>query len=179
MELGLSTKTSHDPSRVTAAGMVDLIEQSLRTRYPKLESNSLHLSTNLKRVITFLTRREDVEVNEPLDVTPAAFRVLAMLSIFGQMESRDVCRLTGVSRQAVSTVLANLERRGFVERKRAESTDRRQVIVGITNRGEELITAGLESQNRAHARFFSVLDESERVELNRLLRKLVGSRSHP
>jgi len=165
-----------DPARVTAAGMVELIERSLQQRYEHLDSTSLHLSTNLKRVVTFLTHREDVEVNDPLTITPAAFRVLAMLSIFGRMEARDVGRLSGVSRQAVSTVLANLERHGFIERQRAESVDRRQVIVDITVEGEALITAGLETQNRTHARFFSVLDEDERAEFDRLLWKLVRAR---
>ncbi|WP_433504847.1 MarR family winged helix-turn-helix transcriptional regulator [Pseudonocardia halophobica] len=168
-----------DPAMVTAHEMADMIDAVLAERYAGLDSRALRLSTNLKRLLTLLGHRETEAVHEPYACPAAGFRVLAMLWIFGDMSTRDICKLSAVSRQALAGVLATLEKRGLVERDRATSADRRQYTVRITDRGVDLIGPGLLAQNEVHSRFFSVLDADEQRQLSTLLAKVVGGQAQP
>lgn len=58
--------------------------------------------------------------------TWAGFRIMNVLWVFGTVEQRDVARLSGGSRAAISSALNTLERDGLVDRAR-DSHDRRLV----------------------------------------------------
>lgn len=170
---------SLDPARVSVNEMADYIDSVLVSRHPDLDSDALRLSTNLKRTLTLLGHRESEAVHQHVDCPVAGFRVLAMLWIFGEMSTRDICKLSGVSRQALAGVLNTLEKRGLVERDRSTGTDRRQYKVGITTEGAQLIEPGLQMQNAVHSRFFDVLEPEEQRQLSSLLIKVVSGQRHP
>ncbi|AQA04614.1 hypothetical protein BVC93_21770 [Mycobacterium sp. MS1601] len=159
--------------------MADYIDTVLVNRDPDLDSDALRLSTNLKRALTLLGHRESEAVHQQIDCPTAGFRVLAMLWIFGDMSTRDICKLSGVSRQALAGVLKTLEKRRLIERDRSTGSDRRQYEVGITADGARLIEPGLQMQNDVHSRFFAVLEPEEQRQLSSLLTKLVAEQSHP
>lgn len=166
-----------EPPSVSAQEMAGLIEEVLAEHHPTIDRRSLRLSTNLKRAYTLLSHREEVGVHHRFGCPPAAFRVLAMLWIFGRMDTRDICKLAGVTRQAVAGVLATLEKRELIGRDRAVGADKRRITVWITPRGVDVIRPGLSAQNVTHTEFFGALDEREAAELSHLLGKLVGSES--
>lgn len=166
------------PARVSAHEMADYIDSVLVSRHPDLDSVALRLSTNLKRTLTLLGHRESEAVHQHIDCPLAGFRVLAMLSIFGEMYTRDICKLSGVSRQAQAGVLKTLEKRGLVERDRSTGCDRRQYRVGITSEGARLIEPALQMQNHVHSRFFDVLEPEEQRQLSCLLTKVVAGQRH-
>lgn len=168
-------------SAVTGASaheMADYISAVFAGHYSGIDSRALSLSTNLKRVLTILDQRESEAVHRKVGLAAAGFRVLAMLWIFGDMSTRDVCKLAGVSRQALAGVLSTLEKRQLIERDRATGTDRRQYTVRITPTGVDLIEPGLQMQNEVHRRFFSVLEPAEQRQLSALLGKVVAGRPH-
>lgn len=164
-------------SEVGAHEMEELIDRVLRVRYPDIDSDSLRLSTNLKRALTVLGHRELEQVYDRFGVPEAGSRTLSMLWIFGEMSTRDICKLAGVSRQAVAGVVNTLEKRGLVVRNRATTRDRRQHTVRITDDGIGVIGPILEAQNRVHSQFFSALTATESETLMALLTKLVRTQS--
>ncbi|RYF59668.1 MAG: MarR family transcriptional regulator [Comamonadaceae bacterium] len=165
------------PSQVGAHEMDALIDRVLAARYSGIDSKSLRMSTNLKRTLTLLSHRETEAVYDRFDCPEAGSRVLSMLWIFGEMATRDICKLTGVSRQAVSGVLSTLEKRGLVSRERAKGQDRRQHTVCITQSGVELIGPSLIAQNQVHSTFFSVLSADEAEQFGSILSKLLRGQS--
>ncbi|MGQ4601324.1 MarR family transcriptional regulator [Nocardia sp. R6R-6] len=180
---GLPRATSGESlaSRVTVHEMDNLIDQVLAARYPNIDSAALRMSTNLKRTLTYLAHREATAVYDRFGCPEAASRVLSMLWIFGEMLTRDICKLTGVSRQAVAGVLNTLEKRGLISRDRAKDQDRRQHTVRITPAGSDLIGPSLLAQNEVHSEFFSVLSADEAEQFAATLSKLLRAQSagHP
>ncbi|MEU1548360.1 MarR family transcriptional regulator [Nocardia sp. NPDC005745] len=165
-------------AKVSADEMADLIDSVLTEYEPTLDSEALLLSTNLKRTLTLLGHREFEAVHKQVGYPAAGFRVLAMLWIFGELSTRDICKLSGVSRQALAGVLSTMEKGGLVERDRATGADRRQYTVRITPQGMDVIGPGLRIQNEVHSRFFGVLEPEEQRQLSALLGKLVAGQTH-
>lgn len=170
----VSTETAVPvPSKVGPAEMDRLIDEVLSARYQQIDRSSLRISTNLKRVLTLLSHRESEAVYGKFKCPAAASRVLSMLWIFGEMATRDICKLTGVSRQSVAGVLNTLDKRGLVGRDRATGKDRRQHTVRITEAGAHVIEPILLAQNEVHSTFFAVLSDEETEQLGAILLKLV------
>ena len=140
---------------------------------PELDQEILRAATNLKRAATVLEQIETRNVHNTTGRTSAAFRVLVMTWAFGPIEAKDVSRLSGVSRQAVSGVLATLERDGLVSRERATKADKRLVPVTITDAGRTLVEDNLHRQNKVQKDFFGALSAPELQTLIELLSRLV------
>ena len=84
----------------------------------------------------------------------AGFRVMFCVWVGGEAEPRDIARLSGLSRAAVSSVLNTLERDGLIERTR-ESHDRRLVTVRLTDDGATRIVDAYRHQNDVEREFFA------------------------
>lgn len=104
----------------------------------------------------------------------AGFRVLFTTWIHDQLEPRELARLSGVSRAAVSGVLKTLERDGLVERNR-EQADRRLVTVRVTEDGEALLRETYAAQNRREVEHFASLRPEQVEQLHSLMQKLLAS----
>jgi MarR family transcriptional regulator, organic hydroperoxide resistance regulator len=133
-------------------------------------------ATNLKRAATVLDQIEIWNLHSSTGRTTSAFRVLVMVWAFGPMEAKDVARLSGVSRQAVSSVLATLERDGLVARERATKADKRLAPVTVSESGRELVENFLVPQNKIQRSYFEVLSRSEIETLLDLLSRLIVAR---
>jgi DNA-binding MarR family transcriptional regulator len=99
---------------------------------PGADLDALRASFDLIRASTRLVQRLEAEVHSPAGWSMAGFRVMFCVWVGGELEPRDIARLSGLSRAAVSSVLNTLERDGLVERTR-ESHDRRLVTVRLTS----------------------------------------------
>ena len=106
----------------------------------------------------------------------AGFRVMFCVWVGGELEPRDIARLSGLSRAAVSSVLNTLERDGLVARFR-ESDDRRLVTVRLTSDGAERLVAAYRRQNEVEQDFFGALSAADRRRLARDLAGLLDVRS--
>ena len=123
---------------------------------PATDLDALRASFDLIRASTLLVQRLEAEVHHPAGWSMAGFRVMFCVWVAGGLEPRDIARLSGLSRAAVSSVLNTLERDGLVERSR-ESTDRRLVTVRLTGDGERRLVAAYEQQNVVERDFFASL----------------------
>jgi MarR family transcriptional regulator, organic hydroperoxide resistance regulator len=169
----LDSELSAQPSSIHARDLESLLAAAVKRAHPELDQLVLKASTNLKRSFNILSQEEAREMHPSSGRTAAAFRVLVMVWAFGPIEAKDVARLSGVSRQAVSGVLSSLERDGLVTRERATKADRRLAPITISPEGAELVEEHLAPQNNAQRAFFSTLTRGELRTLVDLLAKVI------
>ena len=80
------------------------------------------------------TQAFDDEVGRALDLNPVDLRCLDWLTE-GPMSASRLAEATGLSAAATTAMIDRLERKGFVRRRRHDS-DRRQVLVEMTEEGQ-------------------------------------------
>lgn len=142
---------------------------------PDADLDALRASFDLIRAATRLTQRLESDVLREAGWSMAGFRVMFCVWVGGEVEPRDIARLSGLSRAAVSSALNTLERDGLVERSR-ESTDRRLVTVRLTTDGAVRLVAAYRRQNQVEQEFFAALSDTDRL---RLVRHLGDLLAHP
>jgi DNA-binding MarR family transcriptional regulator len=103
--------------------------------------------------------------------TWAGFRIMNVLWAVGAAESRDVARLSGASRAAVSSALNTLERDGLVRRTR-DSADRRLVRVQLTPHGRVALREAMREQGDRERQWLSALPAADQRRLSGLLAAL-------
>ncbi|MGC0422321.1 MarR family winged helix-turn-helix transcriptional regulator [Embleya sp. AB8] len=103
------------------------------------------------------------------------FDVLATLRRAGGVEgvsAGTLLRSAMVTSGAITNRVDKLTQKGLVERSTSVD-DRRSVLVKLTPEGARLVDAILLGHIENEARFLAVLDDTERDQLNGLLRKLL------
>jgi DNA-binding MarR family transcriptional regulator len=103
--------------------------------------------------------------------TWAGFRIMNVLWAVGAAEPRDVARLSGASRAAVSSALNTLERDGLVRRTR-DSADRRLVPVQLTPHGRVALREAMREQGDRERAWLSELPAADQRRLSGLLAAL-------
>src|ERR1700740_15596 len=119
--------------RLRADGVVDRDA----AEHAELVFNLTRLHHRLSRDFEALHRRRGW--------TWAGFRIMNVLWAVGAAELRDVARLSGGSRAAVSRALNTLERDGLVSRIR-DSADRRLVRLQLTEHGRSALREAMREQ---------------------------------
>lgn len=114
-------------------------------------------------------------VHRPIGLSIAGFRVLFTVWVFGTLEPREIARLSGVSRAAVSGVVKTLERDGYATRER-DQADGRLVTVGVTPAGVAKLREAYARQHGRERELFSALSESELARFTATLRTLLATR---
>jgi len=100
--------------------------------------------------------------------TWAGFRIMNVLWAIGAVELRDLARLSGASRAAISSALNTLERDGLVERVK-DTADRRLVRIELTARGRAELRDGMREQAERELRWFDALAPDDRGRLTSML----------
>jgi DNA-binding MarR family transcriptional regulator len=132
---------------------------------------------NLTRLHHRLSR--DFEgVHRRLGWTWAGFRIMNVLWAVGAAELRDVARLSGASRAAVSSALNTLERDGLVSRTR-DSADRRLVRVQLTPHGGIALRAAMREQADREREWLSAFAADDQRRLSGLLAALADCKAPP
>jgi len=108
--------------------------------------------------------------------TWAGFRIMNVLWAVGPAELRDVARLSGASRAAVSSALNTLERDGLVRRIR-DSADRRLVRIQLTQHGRLALREAMREQGDREREWFSALAVADQLRLTRLLAVLADRKA--
>jgi DNA-binding MarR family transcriptional regulator len=165
------------PSTISAGDLEDLLAEVITSRHSTADQHALRAATNLKRAANILNQLELSRLHPSTGRTPAAFRVLFMIWSFQPIEATDIERLSGVSRQSVSGLLATLERDGCIARGRSES-DKRQAPITTTAAGAALVEEHLLPQNEVQQDFFGALSADEVETLTKLLARLIVA-AHP
>ena len=104
-----------------------------------------------------------------LGLSGRQYMVLAVLGADAPPSQLDLAALSGLLPAQVVPVLDELERRGFVERQRAEA-DRRRSVVRVTDSGKEILAKADELARSIEDALFGELDPAARDQLNETLR---------
>ncbi|WP_406814903.1 MarR family winged helix-turn-helix transcriptional regulator [Mycobacterium sp. M23085] len=172
-----SRAQSHASNPTSVEAYRALLTQRLRAEGAVGADASEHaeLVFNLSRLHTRIS--QDFEVlHRRRGWTWAGFRIMNVLWVFGTVEQRDVARLSGGSRAAISSALNTLERDGLVNRTR-DSHDRRLIRLELTGRGRTELCDAIREQADRERQWLSVLDASEQRLLSRLLATVADRRT--
>jgi DNA-binding MarR family transcriptional regulator len=116
------------------------------------------------RIVSEELRRREAHTHQ--------FAILSGLEEFGTSSQATLGRRLGIDRSDVVATLNELESRGLISRVQDE-TDRRRNAVKLTAKGRRELVRLVELVDGAQQRIFDVLSESERAELERLVRRVL------
>ncbi|HEX6400885.1 MAG TPA: MarR family transcriptional regulator [Actinomycetota bacterium] len=136
-----------------------------------LDFRAMWAISNVFRSSTALRRHLESTVLAPDRLSWTAFTALWVLWIWGEMEARDFASAVGISRPTATGIVATLQRRRYVRRRRA-SGDGRVVLLSLTPSGRRTIEALFPRFNAEEASVASVLSAEQQTALATLLRTL-------
>ena len=136
-----------------------------------LDFRAMWAISNVVRSSTALRRHLESTVLAPDRLSWTAFTALWVLWIWGEMEARDFASAVGISRPTATGIVATLQRRRYVRRRRA-SGDGRVVLLSLTPSGRRTIEALFPRFNAEEASVASVLSAEQQTALATLLRTL-------
>jgi MarR family transcriptional regulator, lower aerobic nicotinate degradation pathway regulator len=110
------------------------------------------------------------------DAHTSHFALLCALDEFGTSSQATLGRRLGMDRSDVVGALNELQRRGLIVRVQDES-DRRRNAVSLTAKGRLELGRLIKLVDRAQEEAFDFLSESERSQLEKLLRRVVEHHS--
>ncbi|MFB6451347.1 MarR family winged helix-turn-helix transcriptional regulator [Bradyrhizobium tunisiense] len=111
------------------------------------------------------------------NITPVQYALLTTLSLNPDMDQNSLGKEVGIDRTNVADVLRRLERRGFVERRKADK-DRRAVLARLTADGERITRDMFTAMQRAQNRLLEPLSAGERTAFMATLLRLVDAHNH-
>ncbi len=164
-------------AHVSGAEFRDVAARLTQQVVPDLDDMAFHLGFSLSRAAGMHMQASESRIHRPKGWSWSAFRVMYIIWVFRQVEARDLARLSGVSRQATSSVLATLEGNGLIVRERDSRADRRLVSVRLSPKGLDAITEAFAAQHQLEREWFGRLTAQEQATLLELLDRLSSSHS--
>jgi DNA-binding MarR family transcriptional regulator len=143
---------------------------------PDLDVSPTHTLQRITR-LGLLQAASFARVFAPHGVSFGEYLVLAALRRAGppyRMNPTKLFNSVILSSGAMTNRLDGLEEMGLVERL-ADTTDRRGRLVGLTDKGRELVDSAVADHLENEERLLAALDAGEREQLAGLLRKLLLS----
>lgn len=146
-------------------------------KVPGVDPLAMRLVLTLHRAANMLVYDLESTVHRPRGWSWPGFRVLFAIWLTGPVEAKQVAELSGMSRAAVSALVATLERDGLVTKDRAPH-DGRALQLGLTEQGREAITSAFRAHNTREREWAGSLSEDEQTTLIALLEKLSAHSVH-
>lgn len=110
----------------------------------------------------------------PLGLAPAQFMVLLELWQDDGLTQRDLVERLDVEQATMANTLARMDRDGLITRRPSE-TDRRARVVEITPKARAMREAAIAAAKAQNEAALAGLTGTERDELLRLMRKVIGA----
>jgi DNA-binding MarR family transcriptional regulator len=155
---------------------VDRIVEQWNRERPDLDVSPTETLQRITR-LSLLQGVSFAETFAPYGISFGEYLVLAALRRAGPPYLMSPTRLFNaviLSSGAMTKRVDRLENMGLVERQ-PDPTDRRGRLVGLTDRGRELVDAAVVDHLENEQRLLAALDSREREQLAGLLRKLLLS----
>ena len=147
------------------------VSRDFAAKYPDASASATECAMNLALTGDLVLGRVAAAL-KPFDVSPAGGLVLGILKDAGQpCPPNYISDRLIVSRATVTGVLDTLVKRGLVRRE-PHPTDRRMVLVHLTNAGFRMADKVRRTVHHAEAEWMGSLSEHERAQLTELLGKL-------
>jgi DNA-binding MarR family transcriptional regulator len=140
-------------------------------RYPGASAIATECAMNLVRTGDLVVERV-AGLLQPFQITPASGLVLSILEdAGGPLPPNAISKQLIVSRAAVTGLLDSLEKRGYV-RRTAHPTDRRMLLVEITESGSAAVREFRPLVHREQAKWLACLTPEEQETLVHLLGRI-------
>lgn len=134
------------------------------------EKNTLNAFIKLMRATESLNNRLNRHLSEE-NLTVSQFGTLETLYHLGPLNQRAIGEKLLKSGGNITMVIDNLEKSGYVVRKK-DPDDRRAVLIHLTKKGENFISEFFPKHLSRIKQEFSVLTEKEKITLANLCKKL-------
>ena len=116
---------------------------------------------------------------QPFDLTPASGLVLSILADSVEpLPPHEIAERLIVSRATVTGLIDSLEKREYV-RRRPHPTDRRMLLVEITEKGRQVAKEFRPVVHRHQRMWFQLLDEKEQERLTGFLQRIQNNLKDP
>ena len=136
-----------------------------------LDFRAMWAISNVFRTSTALRRHLEATVLAPDRLSWTAFTALWVLWIWGEMEAREFATTVGISRPTATGIVATLQRRRYVRKKKA-SADGRVVLLSLTPSGRKKIETLFPRFNAEETSVAAALSADQQTDLAALLRSL-------
>jgi MarR family 2-MHQ and catechol resistance regulon transcriptional repressor len=136
----------------------------------KRELLALNTFIKLIRSSTTLTSKLKLSLDD-FNLSEGQFAVLDALYHLGPLSQKNLSSKLLKSGGNITMVIDNLEKSGYVQRKRNKN-DRRYYNIELTTRGRKKIEETLPGQVDLITNMFNTLNKSEQKELQKLCKKL-------
>jgi len=143
-------------------------------KYNENETTNLKLVIGLYRSYTNLNRQTQKVLTE-YALTVAQFGVLEVLYHLGDLKINDIIEKTLSTSGNITVVIKNLEKDQLIERYR-DPSDSRVCMIRLNSKGEDLIRSLFPEHLLQLDNTLKNLDNEEKIELMKLLKKLNGIR---
>lgn len=149
-------------------------EQAMQRRLGDvpLRHDAMTAVSNIYRAAAAIRQHFESSVLRGADLTWTAFVVLWVVWIWDEMETRHVAEEAGISKGTLTGVVKTLEGRGLIERG-SHATDRRLVLLRLTDKGQELMRGLFPAFNAEEAFVVERLSGDENRALAQTLRSVV------
>lgn len=134
------------------------------------EKNTLNTFIKLMRATESINNRLNKHLAE-VDLTVSQFGTLEALYHLGPLNQRAIAEKLLKSGGNITMVIDNLEKSGYVTRKK-DPQDRRAVLIHLTEKGDEFINEFFPKHLDKIKKEFSVLTDSEKKQLAAMCKKL-------
>lgn len=121
-----------------------------------------------------LMRERTVQAMESFNIPPRALHLLTVLESESGLTQQCLCKIARLDRASVVLLIDQLEKQGLVERAKHPS-DRRCHILQITKKGRETHKKISAVTEKIQNEFLDPLPEKQRIELEKILIKLIQS----
>ena len=151
-------------------------ERDIRARLGdhSLDFEALLAVSNIYRAATAVRNRMEREVLASAGLSWGGFTILFVLWVWGDRETGQLADDCGLAKGTLSGMLGTLEKSGLVARSR-HPDDGRRVLVTLLDPGRETIEDVFPEFNRHESKFTADLDDEERRQLARLLRRVTAT----
>jgi MarR family transcriptional regulator, organic hydroperoxide resistance regulator len=139
-----------------------------------LDFDAMLAVSNIYRAANAVRNRMERQVLGPAGLSWGGFTILFVLWVWGERETGQLADDCGLAKGTLSGMLTTLEKGGLVERSR-HADDGRRVVVTLLSGGLDTIERVFPEFNRYEAKFTADLDDEERRELARLLRRVTAT----
>jgi DNA-binding MarR family transcriptional regulator len=155
---------------------VELAVANITKRLPGVVPAPMLLLMTLRRSTNAIFYDMHVKLTRESSISSAAaLTLLLVLSTCGPLEMREVVRLSGMSRAAVSALAESLVKQKLLKRTPREQ-DRRVVLLEMTQAGHRLFDEAFRVFNRQERFWAEALTAKEQATLIALMRKMLVSR---
>jgi DNA-binding MarR family transcriptional regulator len=153
---------------------LDEFKRRNRKRLPKVANPidfGAHLPSKLVVLANGLGLHAYRKYSRGLGLRTGDWRIIASLGHLAPISYNELARRIGMDRAGISRTIASLVRRGFIERH-VDAADKRQSILVLTKKGVSAYNQLDPIARAREQRLLSVLNQTERNVLGRVLDKL-------